>query len=67
MTDFARVDIPMSGHIGAPSVPCVSNGDVVKQGDLIATSQNGLSLPQHASIDGVVTVGNGKIIIDRVR
>ena len=38
-----------------------------KQGDLIATSQNGLSLPQHASIDGVVTVGNGKIIIDRVR
>ena len=65
--DFARVEIPLSKHIGAPSVPTVSDGDVVDKGDLIAMAAEGLSLPQHASISGRVTLGNNKIIIDRVR
>ena len=65
--EIARVEIPLSGHIGAPSVAIVSDGDMVERGDLIAKEANGLSLPQYASISGKVTLGNGKIIIDRVR
>ncbi len=65
--DFSRVEIPLSRHIGVPSIPTVGDGDIVAEGDLIAVAANGLSLPQHASILGVVTLGNDKIIIDRVR
>ena len=62
----ARVEIPMSGHIGAPSVPVVSVGDTVKKGDVIATPAAGLSLPQHASIDGSVTFADAtKIVITK--
>ena len=67
MDDFARVEIPLSSHIGAPSVMAVSDGDTVKEGDLIAEAAQGLSLPQHASISGTVTTANSKIIIDRIR
>lgn len=62
-----RVEISLSSHIGAPSVASVRDGDYVNEGDLIASAANGLSVPQHASISGTVTVGNGKIIIDRIR
>ena len=67
INDFARVEIPLSGHIGIPSIPTVKDGDFVTQGDLIARAGEGLSLPQHASISGRVTLGADKIIIDRVR
>ena len=67
MNDFARVEIPLTGHIGAPSVAAVSDGTFVNEGDLIAECAQGLSLPQYASISGVATVVNGKIMIDRVR
>ncbi len=67
MKNFERVEIPLSGHIGAPSVPIVTDGDFVAEGDLIAKEASGLSLPQHASVSGTVTLGNGKIIIDKVR
>lgn len=61
----ARVEIPMSGHIGAPSVPAVKVGNTVKVGDVIATAAAGLSMPQHASITGKVTfVDDKKIIIE---
>ena len=66
INDFNRVEIPLSKHIGAPSVPCVSDGDTINKGDLIAMAGNGLSLPQHASISGTVTLGNNKIIIDKI-
>ncbi|MBR6736754.1 MAG: hypothetical protein IKL82_00095 [Clostridia bacterium] len=60
------VEIMLRQHIGAPSVPVVKTGDRVSVGDVIATAQDGLSLPQHASISGVVTVyDNLKITIDR--
>ena len=64
-SDFRRVEIPMQQHIGAPSVPCVREGDSVKRGDKIAESADGLSLPQHASIGGKVALcTNEKIIIN---
>ena len=66
-TNFRRVEIYLRQHIGAPSVPCVADGDMVKKGDKIAESGDGLSLPQYATIDGRVTVYDGmKIIIDKV-
>lgn len=67
MDDFKRVEITLSRHIGKPSIPTVKDGDFVEAGDLIASAQEGLSLPQHASISGRVTLGNDKIIIDKVR
>ena len=65
--DFSRVELSLSRHIGKPSVPAVKDGDFVSVGDMIASAQEGLSLPQHASISGRVTLGNDKIIIDKVR
>ena len=67
MKDFSRVEIPLSRHIGAPSIAAVCDGQRVAKGELIAYAADGLSLPQHASISGVVTLGEGKIIIDKVR
>jgi len=65
--DFERAEIALRQHIGAPSVAIVKNGSKVNRGDLIADSANGLSIPQHASIAGVVTIENGdKIRIDKV-
>ncbi len=51
----ARVVIPLSQHIGAPSVPVVKVGDEVKTGQLIAEPGGFVSIPQHASISGKVT------------
>ena len=60
-----RVEIPMSQHIGAPSVPAVNVGDKVDVGQIIANCNAGLSVPQHASISGTVTsVDSSKIIIE---
>ena len=67
INDFSRVEIPLSRHIGAPSVPAVSDGDTVSRADVIANAAEGLSLVQHASVSGRVTLASGKIIIDRVR
>ena len=67
INDLERVEIPLSGHIGVPSVVAVKDTDKVDRGDLIASPASGLSIPQHASISGVVTLGDNKIIIDRVR
>lgn len=66
-TNFNKVEILMRQHIGAPSIPKVNVGDIVKKGDLIAEVGNGLSLPQYASIDGKITlIDNDKIIIEKV-
>ncbi len=51
-----QVKEKLSQHIGAPAVPIVKVGDVVKEGQKIAeAAENALSLPVHASIDGVVS------------
>ena len=64
--DFSRVEIPLLKHIGAPAVPIVSDGDIVSLGSKIANAGDGLSIAMHASISGRVTLGDGKIIIDKV-
>ncbi len=61
----SKVEILMSQHIGAPSVPAVNVGDLVEEGQLIANAGAGLSVPQYASISGKVTfVDPTKIIIE---
>ena len=50
-----EVSVLTKQHIGAPSLPTVKVGDAVKAGQVIAAAGNGLSIPQHASIDGQVT------------
>ena len=58
------VKIKMSQHIGAPSVPQVAKGDIVKAGDVIAKAADGLSVAVHASIDGeVISVTDGYVIL----
>ena len=64
--DFTRVEIPLSRHIGAPSIPIVTDGQTVSVGEAVASAADGLSVPAHASISGRVTLGEGKIIIDKV-
>lgn len=49
-----KVTIPMNQHIGAPCVPIVKVGDVVKKGQLIAKSEAFMHSPIHASISGKV-------------
>ena len=59
------VEIRMSQHIGAPSVPTVHEGDTVSRGDRIAEPGAGLSVPQYASISGCVTFADAtKVIIE---
>lgn len=67
MDGFSRVEIPLDTHIGAPSVSIVKDGDKVEAEALIASASDGLSVPQHAPIAGVVTLKNQKIIIDRIK
>ena len=64
--DFARVEIALNRHIGAPAIPTASDGDIVSFGDKIANAAEGLSIAMHASISGRVTLADGKIIIDKV-
>lgn len=59
-----EVVIPMSMHIGAPSVPAVSVGDHVTAGQMIAGAAEGaLSVPQYASVTGKVSFADAKQII----
>lgn len=60
-----RVEILMSQHIGAPSVPVVNVGDKVEVGQVIADCGAGLSVAQHASISGTVVAQDAtKIVIE---
>ncbi len=61
---FPRAEILLRQHIGAPSVPCVSEGDKVAAGEKIADSGEGLSLPQHAPIAGIVHLKKDTIIVN---
>ena len=57
------ITVPMRMHIGAPAVPSIQDGAQVQKGDLIATAGEGLSIAQHASIDGKAYIDGNKIII----
>lgn len=50
-----KVIIPLSQHIGAPSVPIIKVGDEVRTGQVIAEPGGFVSIPQHATISGKVT------------
>lgn len=57
-----NVRINLSQHIGAPAVACVSKGDKVVKGQVIAKANQGLSVNIHASISGNVTNVTDKYI-----
>ena len=51
-----KVKLLTAQHLGAPCVPVVAVGDLVKKGDVIAKAPEGaLGVDLHASIDGTVT------------
>lgn len=59
-----HVKIKLSQSIGAPAVAAVKVGDTVKMGDVVGEpTENALSLPVHASIDGVVTEVTDKYVL----
>ncbi len=49
-----KVIIPLSQHIGVPSIPIVDKGDKVKTGQLIAKSEGFVSSNIHSSVSGTV-------------
>lgn len=65
-TNFSRVTLKFSQHIGAPTQPVVAVGDKVKVGDMVGKVPEGaLGAPIHASIDGTVkTVTREEIVIE---
>lgn len=53
-----QVVIPVRQHIGAPAVPIVNKGDIVKKGQLIAKTDAIVSSYIHASMSGkVIEIG----------
>lgn len=59
-----QVTIPLSQHIGAPSIPCVKTGDQVNEGQCIADIPEGaLGARVHASISGEVIAADSSITI----
>ena len=57
------VKLALAQNIGAPAIPCVAVGDLVKRGDLIAHApEKALGVALHASIDGRVSAINERII-----
>lgn len=66
--DMQSVKILLSQHIGAPAEACVTKGDVVTEGQMIANPADGLSVGIHASISGkVVDVNDRYIMICKVK
>ena len=53
----------LSQHIGAPAQAAVAVGERVARGQVIAQAAQGLSVPVHASIDGVVTEVTDRCIV----
>ena len=49
-----RVYVCMSQHIGAPAIPCVAVGDVVKKGDMVGQASGVISANVFASVCGKV-------------
>ncbi len=63
----AYVRIQMSQHIGAPAVPTVTVGEMVKKGQKIAEAAEGLSVSIHCSIDGIVEEVSDREVVVRER
>jgi len=54
--------LPLSQHIGAPALPCVSAGDPVLGGEPLALAAGPVSLPLHAPTSGVVAAIEERVI-----
>ena len=54
MPFMSEVVLPLSQHLGAPSVPLVKTGDKVYRGQLIAKASGFVSVGLHASVTGTV-------------
>ncbi len=66
--DAKSVAIPLQQHIGKPAIPVVQVEDKVQTGDLLAKADsNGLSVPIHASISGMIKSVGETIIIEKFR
>lgn len=61
--ELKEVRLPLKQHTGNPAVPIVKPGDLVKKGDLIAEVTNGLGVPIHASLDGVIREVTSEAIV----
>lgn len=55
LQEAGKVRLLFSQHIGAPAVCTAVKGDKVTRGQVIARGADGLSVPVHASMDGVIT------------
>jgi Na+-translocating ferredoxin:NAD+ oxidoreductase RnfC subunit len=60
-----RLYISLSQNIGAPSVPCVKEGQEISRGELIAAApEKALGLPIHAPVDAkVLKISDSTIIL----
>ncbi|PCK09934.1 MAG: electron transport complex subunit RsxC [Alteromonadaceae bacterium] len=57
-----QVILPLNQHIGAAAIPCVSVGERVLKGQVIATAQGLISAPLHASTSGTVSAIESRLI-----
>ncbi len=55
-----QVYIPFAQHIGKPAEPCVSQGDKIQKGQLLAKAQGAVSANIHASISGTIVKVDAK-------
>ena len=60
-----EVRIPLRQHVGEPAVPVVEPGSTVREGDEVGAAPQGLGVPVHASIDGVVVAVGDEVVIRR--
>lgn len=60
-----EVRIPLKQHIGSPASCAVKVGQRVRTGDVIGSAPDGLGVPVHASIDGIVAAASGDEIVIR--
>ncbi|WP_312957956.1 electron transport complex subunit RsxC [Stutzerimonas nitrititolerans] len=51
----ARLVVPLAQHLGAPAEPCVTLGEQVLKGQLIAEASGFVSAPLHAPTSGTVS------------
>ena len=51
----ARLILPLSQHLGAPAEPCVSVGERVLKGQLLAAANGLVSVPVHAPTSGTIS------------
>jgi len=63
----ASVTIPLDSHVGAPATPTVTEGAIVRRGQMIGkVADEQLGCPVHASVDGRVTaITNTRITITK--